>query len=85
MSVYENDFITWCNTGDTYKCCCVSYQDKKMCCYEQGGCEDVQRILYWFHKLFLYRNRFRFGMDSNYPNTSNYEIYTQIKENGVLV
>jgi len=40
MSVYENDFITWCNTGNTYKCCCVTLNNKNKCCYEEN-CNDT--------------------------------------------
>ncbi len=38
MSLVVSDLITFCNIGDTYKCCCVALQDRTKCCYE-GTCD----------------------------------------------
>ena len=33
--------VTWCNSGDTYKCCCVMLDDVNKCCYEMT-CDDYK-------------------------------------------
>ena len=39
MSLMFGDVITYCNVGDTYKCCCVMLNDQSKCCYEET-CDD---------------------------------------------
>ncbi len=34
------DIVTFCNIGETYKCCCVILNDVNKCCY-QGTCDDI--------------------------------------------
>ena len=35
MSFNGSDIITQCSIGETYKCCCVIYNDATICCYEE--------------------------------------------------
>lgn len=41
MSFFASDLITVCRSGDTYKCCCVTLQDRNQCCYEET-CNDYK-------------------------------------------
>ncbi len=35
MSLFAGDVVTVCRSGDTYKCCCVRFNDVDFCCYEE--------------------------------------------------
>ncbi len=35
MSLFAGDVVTVCRSGDTYKCCCVMFNDVNFCCYEE--------------------------------------------------
>ena len=42
MSLMFGDVTTYCNVGDTYKCCCVMLNDRSKCCYEET-CDDYAK------------------------------------------
>ena len=41
MSILPGDVIIYCNTGETYKCCCVTLNNRDKCCYEETCDEYV--------------------------------------------
>lgn len=40
MSYMIGDYVTYCNTCETYKCCSVTFNDTSKCCDIEGNCYE---------------------------------------------